>query len=140
MRSEFYRNRISTALTVKRKSELVARMSFEHMGLKTSAWENCTQCVHSRSEINVPGQRASQQSVRCEGTISDVGVRGYYGARSNIGLSACAHHGLWFFPVIRLNVSRNLTPTGEILFEPHKLFPQSVPNAPGAEVGTGDRP
>ncbi len=72
----------------------------------------------------------------------------YYGLRgrrdswlgSHFRLSAFVQYGREIFPMIRLNVSRNVTPTEKILFELHRLFQQSAANAPGAALGTGDRP
>jgi hypothetical protein len=140
MLSEFYRNWIFTALMVKRCSELAGRVSFEHLGLKSSAWGNCTQCVYNRSEINIPRQRASQNSVRRKGTLSDVGVRGDRGVRSAPGLSACVQHEPWLFPSIQVCVSRNGKAAVKILLEPHKLSQHFGVNAPRAALGTGGRP
>jgi hypothetical protein len=140
MRSGFYRDRIFTALMLRRGSELAARMSIDIAGLKTSAWRNCRQCVYSRSEICVSREGARRHSVRRKGTLADVGVRGDCGVRSTPGLSACMQHEPWFFPLIQLCVFRNGMAPARILLEPHKLSRHFAVNAPGTALGMGDRP
>jgi hypothetical protein len=55
-------------------------------------------------------------------------------------LSACMQQKRVILLVIRLNLSRNVMPTGKILFEVHKLFRHSAENPPGIALRTGDLP
>lgn len=48
--------------------------------------------------------------------------------------ASSVQHERWLFPSIQPNVSRNVTASIQILFEPHKLFQHS------AAGGLGDRP
>jgi hypothetical protein len=109
-------------------------------GQGAQAWSNYWFGSRNRLQFNFRHQKVSQEFIPGGGTLTDVGVRGDYWVRSNLGLSAWVQHERWLFPVIQANVSRNVTATVQILFEPHKLFQHSATNASGDALGTGDRP
>jgi hypothetical protein len=91
-------------------------------------------------QFNFRHQKVSQEFIPGGGTLTDIGVRGDYWVRSNLGLSAWVQRERWLFPVIQPNASRNVTATVQILFEPHRLFHHTAGNEPGAGMAPGDRP
>jgi len=109
-------------------------------GQGAQAWSNYWFSARDRLQFNFRHQKVSQEFIPGGGTLTDIGVRGDYWVRSNLGLSASVQHERWLFPEIQPNVSRNVTATVQILFEPHKLFQHSAAGAPGATPRTGDRP
>ena len=109
-------------------------------GQGAQAWSNYWFGARNRLQLNFRHQKVSQEFIPGGGTLTDIGVRGDYWVRPNLGLSAWVQHERWLFPVIQPNVSRNVTATVQILFEPHKLFHRSTSNESGAAVTPGDRP
>ncbi len=109
-------------------------------GQGAQAWTNYWFSPRNRLQFNFRHQKVSQEFIPGGGSLTDIGVRGDYWVRSNLGVSASVQHERWLFPVIQPNVSRNVTATVQILFEPHKLFQHPAVNAQGATLGTGDRP
>jgi len=109
-------------------------------GQGAQAWTNYWFNARDRVQLNFRHQKVSQEFIPGGGTLTDVGVRWDYQMRPNLGLSATVQHERWLFPVIQPNVSRNVTATVQILFEPHKLFQHSAPTASGNVVAPRDRP
>jgi len=108
-------------------------------GQGEQAWTNYWFTARSRIQLNFRHQKVSQQYLPGGGSLTDVGVRGDYWLGS-VGISAWVQHESWLFPVIQPNVSRNVTATVQILFEPHKLFQHSATTASRNVVAPGDRP
>jgi hypothetical protein len=54
--------------------------------------------------------------------------------------SNCVKPERWLYPVIQLNLSRNMTEAMQISFEPRQSFPHFAANAPRAKSETGGRP
>jgi hypothetical protein len=71
--------------------------------------------------------------------LTDVGVRGDYWLRPNLGLSAWVQYERWLFPVIQPNSSRNVTTAVEISFQPQKLFQRSAGNMASNAAGSDGR-
>ncbi len=109
-------------------------------GQGAQAWTNYWFGPRNRLQFFFRHQKVSQEFVPGGGSLTDAGVRTDYSLRSDLSLSVSVQHERWLFPVIQPNVSRNVTAAVQILFEPHKLFPHSAANAPGAAMATGDRP
>jgi Capsule assembly protein Wzi len=107
-------------------------------GQGEQAWTNYWFTPRSRIQLSFRHQNVSQQYLPGGGSLTDVGARGDYWV-GPVGISASVQHERWLFPVIQPNVSRNVTATVQILFEPRKLFQRSAAND-GATLGTGDRP
>jgi len=109
-------------------------------GQGAQAWSNYWFGSRNRLQFNFRHQKVSQEFIPGGGTLTDIGVRGDYWVRSNLGLSASVQHERWLFPVIQPNVSRNVTATIQILFEPHKLFQHSAASESSPAMAPGDRP
>jgi hypothetical protein len=109
-------------------------------GQGAQAWSNYWFSPRNRLQFFFRHQKVSQQFIPGGGSLTDAGVRTDYSLRSNLSLSVSVQHERWLFPVIQPNVSRNVTATVEIMFEPHKLFQHSAASPPGAALGTGARP
>jgi hypothetical protein len=109
-------------------------------GQGAQAWSNYWFNSRNRLQFNFRHQKVSQAFITGGGTLTDFGVRGDYWVRPNIGLSAWIQHERWLFPVIQPNVSRNVSATVQILFEPHKLFQHPAGGDSGAAIAPGDRP
>ena len=109
-------------------------------GQGAQAWSNYWFGSRNRLQLNFRHQKVSQEFIPGGGTLTDIGVRGDYWVRSNLGISAWVQHERWLFPVIQPNVSRNVTAAVQILFEPHKLFQHSAASGPGTAMTPGDRP
>jgi membrane-associated phospholipid phosphatase len=108
-------------------------------GQGEQAWTNYWFTGRSRIQLNFRHQTVSQQYLPGGGSLTDVGLRGDYWLGS-VGISAWVQHESWLFPVIQPNVSRNVTATVQILFEPRRLFQHFAPSAPGATSAAGGRP
>lgn len=100
-------------------------------GQGAQAWSNYWFNARSRLQLNFRHQKVSQEFIPGGGTLTDFGVRGDYCLRSNINLSAWVQHERWLFPVIQPNISRNVSATVQISFEPQKLFQHRVSNGSG---------
>ena len=100
-------------------------------GQGAQAWTNYWFGTRSRLQLNFRHEKVSQEFIRGGGTLTDFGVRGDYSARSGLNLSAWVQHERWLFPVIQPNISRNVSATVQISFEPQSLFRHGYPNGPG---------
>ena len=109
-------------------------------GQGAQAWSNFWFSPRNRLQFNFRHQKVSQGFIPGGGTLTDFGVRGDYWVRSNLSLSAWVQHERWLFPVIQPNVSRNMTATVQILFEPHRLFHHSTASESSTAVTPGDWP
>jgi Capsule assembly protein Wzi/PAP2 superfamily len=94
-------------------------------GQGAQAWATYWLSPKSKVQIDFRHQKVSQQFIPDGGTLTDFGVSGDYWFRSDLGLSARVQHERWLFPVIQQDISRNVTATVEILFQPRKLFEHS---------------
>jgi hypothetical protein len=109
-------------------------------GQGAQAWTNYWFSPRNRLQFFFRHQKVSQEFVPGGGSLTDAGVRTDYSLRPDLSLSVSVKHERWLFPVIQPNVSRNVTATVQILFEPHKLFQHSAATASGNIVAPGDRP
>ncbi len=109
-------------------------------GQGAQAWSNYWFGARNRLQFNFRHQKVSQEFIPGGGSLTDVGVRGDYWVRSNLGLSVWVQHERWLFPVIQPNVSRNVTAVVQILFEPQKLLQRSAANRVGSSSGNEGRP
>jgi membrane-associated phospholipid phosphatase len=100
-------------------------------GQGAQAWTNYWFSPRNRLQFYFRHQKVSQEFVPGGGSLTDAGVRTDYSLRSDLSLSLSVKHERWLFPVIQPSVSRNVTATVQILFEPHKSFQHSAANAPG---------
>ena len=91
-------------------------------GQGAQAWTNYWFTPRSRIQANFRHQKVSQEFLPGGGTLTDVGLRGDYWWRSNIGLSATVKYEKWLFPVIQPGAQRDVTTSVEILFQPQKVF------------------
>ena len=64
----------------------------------------------------------SQQFIPGGGSLTDIGARGDYWTRWNVGVTASVQYERWLFPVIQPNVARNVTALVQVSFEPQKWF------------------
>src|SRR5229473_2301720 len=109
-------------------------------GQGAQVWSNYWFGARNRLQFNFRHQKVSQEFIPGGGSLTDVGVRGDYWVRSNLGLSVWVQHERWLFPVIQPNVSRNVTAVVQILFEPQKLLQRSAANRVGSSSGNEGRP
>jgi hypothetical protein len=91
-------------------------------GQGAQAWTNYWFSARNRLQFNFRHQKVSNEFIPGGGTLTDVGVRGDYWFRSNVGLSASVQDERWIFPVILPTAQHNVTGSIEILFQPQKLF------------------
>jgi hypothetical protein len=125
---------------MKGESELAARSSFERGKSNAHAWENCRLGVRTPTKLNIPPLGASHRSILGKGTPVDDTVSGNQRLLSIIDFSAWIQHGLWNSTLNQANAVRILKAVARIPIEPHKSFQDSIANAPGPSLGTGDRP
>ncbi len=107
-------------------------------GQGAQGWANYWFSGRNRLQFNYRHQKVSWQFIPGGGTLTDVGVRGDYWLRPNLGLSAGVQYERWLFPVIQPNAARNVTASVEVQFRPQKLFQRSAANA--ADNMSGGRP
>ena len=100
-------------------------------GQGAQAWSNYWFSPRNRLQFNFRHQKVSQEFLPGGGTLTDVGARGDYWVRSNLGLSASVQYERWLFPVIQPNAQRNVTGAVGIVFQPEKLFRRASPSDNG---------
>jgi membrane-associated phospholipid phosphatase len=98
-------------------------------GQGAQGWANYWFSARNRLQVNYRHQKVSWQFIPGGGTLTDVGVRGDYWLRHNVGLSASVQYERWLFPVIQPGPARNTTATVEIQFQPQKWFQRSSSNS-----------
>jgi Capsule assembly protein Wzi len=108
-------------------------------GQGAQGWANYWFSGRNRLQFNYRHQKVSWQFIPGGGTLTDVGVRGDYWLRPNLGLSAWVQYERWLFPVIQPNSSRNVTTAVEISFQPQKLFQRSAGNMASSVSGNEGR-
>jgi hypothetical protein len=108
-------------------------------GQGAQGWANYWFSGRNRLQFNYRHQKVSWQFIPGGGTLTDVGVRGDYWLRSNLGLSAWVQYERWLFPVIQPNSSRNVTTAVEVQFQPQKLFQRSAVSAASNVSGSEGR-
>ena len=106
-------------------------------GQGAQAWTNYWFNARNRLQFNFRHQKVSKEFIPSGGSITDVGTRGDYWIRPNIGLSAWVQYERWLFPVIRPNSTRDVTAGVEVQFQPLKVFQRAVDSI---RSGTGGRP
>jgi hypothetical protein len=107
-------------------------------GQGAQAWTNYWFSPRDRLQFNFRHEKVSQGFVPGGGTVTDVGARGDYWIRPNVGLSATVQYERWLFPVIQPNAQKDISATVEILFQPQKLFRRSATD--DSSLGDGGRP
>ena len=109
-------------------------------GQGAQAWTNYWFNARNRVQINFRHQKVSQQFIPGGGTLTDIGVRGDYWTRFNVGISGWLQHERWLFPVIQPNAANNVTAAVQISFEPQKWFRRTDPVGSNASSLDGGRP
>jgi Capsule assembly protein Wzi/PAP2 superfamily len=109
-------------------------------GQGAQAWTNYWFNARNRLQLNFRHQKVSQQYLPGGGTLTDIGARGDYWTRFNVGISASVQYERWLFPVIQPNAARNVTAAVQISFEPQKWFRRTGSLGVDAEGSQGDRP
>lgn len=109
-------------------------------GQGAQAWTNYWFNARNRVQINFRHQKVSQQFIPGGGTLTDVGIRGDYWTRSNIGISGWIQHERWLFPVIQPNQASNVTAAVQISFEPQKWFRRTSSVDADSQSSDGGRP
>jgi hypothetical protein len=102
-------------------------------GQGAQAWSNYWFSPRNRLRLNFRHQKVSQEFIPGGGSLTDFGVGSDFSVRPDLSLSVSVQHERWLFPVIQPNVSRNVTASVQILFEPHKLFQHSAANGQGGQ-------
>jgi hypothetical protein len=106
-------------------------------GQGAQAWTNYWFNARNRLQFNFRHQKVSKEFIPSGGSLTDVGARGDYWIRPNIGLSAWVQYERWLFPVIRPSSTRNVTAGVEVQFQPLKVFQRATASI---RSGTGGRP
>ena len=106
-------------------------------GQGAQAWTNYWFNARNRLQFNFRHQKVSQEFIPGGGTLTDVGVRGDYWFRPNLGISASVQYERWLFPVILPGAQRDITGSIEILFEPQKVFRRGAGNITATPPGNG---
>jgi len=108
-------------------------------GQGAQAWTNYWFNARNRVQLNFRHQKVSQQFIPGGGTLTDVGARGDYWTRFNVGISASVQYEHWTFPVIQPNPATNVTASVQISFEPQKWFRRT--DSIGVDTNSsGDQP
>jgi membrane-associated phospholipid phosphatase len=102
-------------------------------GQGAQAWTNYWFSARNRLQFNYRHQKVSPGFIPRGGTVTDVGVRGDYWFRPNLGVSASVQYERWLFPVIQSGRQTDVSTTVEFLFQPQKLFRQTSSNS--ADLG-----
>jgi hypothetical protein len=109
-------------------------------GQGAQAWSNYWFNERNRIQLNFRHQKVSQQFIPGGGTLTDIGVRGDYWTRFNVGISGWVQHERWLFPVIQPNAANNVTAAVQISFEPQKWFRRTDSVGADASSLDGGRP
>jgi Capsule assembly protein Wzi len=109
-------------------------------GQGAQAWTNYWFNARNRVQINFRHQKVSQQFIPGGGTLTDIGIRGDYWTRSNVGISGWIQHERWLFPVIQPNAANNVTAAVQISFEPQKWFRRTASISAESNSIDGGRP
>jgi hypothetical protein len=108
-------------------------------GQGAQAWTNYWFNARNRFQINFRHQKVSQQFIPGGGTLTDVGARGDYWTRFNVGISASIQYERWLFPIIQSNQATNVSAFVQVSFEPQKWFRRG--DSIGIDTNrSGDRP
>ncbi|MFI5094774.1 MAG: capsule assembly Wzi family protein [Candidatus Acidiferrales bacterium] len=109
-------------------------------GQGAQAWSNYWFGTRNRMQFNFRHQKVSHEFIPGGGTLTDLGARGDYWLRSNLGLSASVQYERWLFPAIQPNAQRDVSVTVGIVFQPQKLFQRTSADGMGSMSGNGGRP
>jgi hypothetical protein len=94
-------------------------------GQGAQAWSSYWFSSRDKVRFYFRHQKVSPQFIPAGGTVSDFGATADYWLDSGLGISGWVQHESWLFPAIQGTVSRNVTASLQIEFEPHKLFHHS---------------
>jgi membrane-associated phospholipid phosphatase len=108
-------------------------------GKGVQAWSGYWFNARNRLQFNFRHQKVSQEFIPRGGTLTDVGMRGDYWVRSNLGLSASVQYERWLIPVIQAGPERNVAAFVEIQFQPQKILRPSFHHAIQTASETGDQ-
>jgi membrane-associated phospholipid phosphatase len=97
-------------------------------GQGVQTWTNYWFGARNRIQLNVRHQKVSPRFVPSGGTLTDVGVRGDFWLRPDVGISLSVQGEKWLFPVIQPNASTNVTGKIQVSFEPRNLFKRFAVN------------
>jgi Capsule assembly protein Wzi len=107
-------------------------------GQGAQAWTNYWFTPKDRLQFSFRHQKVSHDFVPGGGTLTDVGVRGDYWLRSNLGLSASVQYEKWLFPVIQPGAEQNVSASVEIQFHPRRLFNSAIFHGAQKTASGGD--
>jgi hypothetical protein len=107
-------------------------------GQGAQAWTNYWFTPKDRIQFSFRHQKVSQQFVPGGGTLTDVGVRGDYWLRSNLGFSVSVQYERWLFHVIQPGAEKNVSASIGIQFHPEKLLSSSMFQLAPKRAGGGD--
>ncbi len=108
-------------------------------GQGAQGWANYWFSDRNRLQFNYRHQKVSWQFIPGGGTLTDVGIRGDYWLRPNLGLSAWLQYERWLFPAIQPTSNRDVTVGVEVQFHPQELFRRSA-DSKSAVTGRENRP
>lgn len=109
-------------------------------GQGAQGWSNYWFNARNRVQINFRHQKVSQEFIPGGGTLTDIGVRGDYWTRFNVGISGWVQYERWLFPVIQQPAPRNVTTAIQINFAPQKWFRTNDSSHSSSAAFDGDRP
>jgi Capsule assembly protein Wzi len=95
-------------------------------GQGAQAWTNYWFGAKDRLQLNFRHQKVSQEFLPGGGTVTDVGVRGDYWLRPDLGVTTSVQFEQWLFPIIQPKAQRNVTASIEIEFQPQRVFRRSI--------------
>ncbi len=91
-------------------------------GQGAQAWTTYWFTPRNKLQFGFRHQKVSEEFIPNGGSLADADVRAEFSPRPNFSLAASVQYERWLFPVIQSNISRDVTTSVEIRFEPQKLF------------------
>jgi hypothetical protein len=91
-------------------------------GQGAQAWTTYWFTPRNKLQFGFRHQKVSEEFIPDGGSLADANVRAEFSPRPNFSLAALVQYERWLFPVIQPNISRDVTASLEIRFEPQKLF------------------
>ncbi|MGA9392901.1 MAG: capsule assembly Wzi family protein [Candidatus Sulfotelmatobacter sp.] len=91
-------------------------------GQGAQAWTTYWFSPRNKLQFGFRHQKVSEQFIVDGGTLADVDIRAEFSPRANFSLATFVQYERWLFPVIQSNISRDVTASIEITFQPQNLF------------------
>jgi hypothetical protein len=102
-------------------------------GQGAAAWTNYWFTPKDRLQFSFRHQKVSQKFIPNGGTLTDFGLSTDFWLRSHLGISASVQYERWLFPVIKPNLSNNITASVEFQFATGKLLRRSATPASSSQ-------